>query len=92
MAPEYDGSDFDGLLVLALLVDLFWLEPSTSLASEIRLQGQRFGLSPLDRRRLQWEIDRGEEAEGNRAKRAAAKSPAKPRAAKAKDPRQLLAV
>ena len=69
MSAEFDPSDLHGMLVLAVLVDKFWLEPSTSLAGEIRLQRQCFGLSPIDRRRLQWEIDRGETAEESRQKR-----------------------
>jgi hypothetical protein len=63
MAPEFDESDIHGLYLLASLVDAFWCEPSQALAAEIRLQRQCFGLTPIDRRRLQWEIDRGEEAE-----------------------------
>lgn len=63
MAPEYDDSDIHGLYALAMLVNAFWYEPSTGLASEIRLQRQCFGLSPIDRRRLQWEIEQGERAE-----------------------------
>ena len=31
-------------------------------AAEIRQQGVRFGLSPIDRRRLQWEVEKGEQA------------------------------
>ena len=69
MSGEFDPSDLHGMYVLAMLVDKFWLEPSTSLAAEIRLQRQCFGLSPIDRRRLQWEIDRGEVAEESRSKR-----------------------
>lgn len=71
MSAEFDPSDLHGMFVLAMLVDRFWLEPSTGLAGEIRLQRQCFGLSPIDRRRLQWEIDRGESAEEARGKRKA---------------------
>ena len=63
MAPEYDDSDVHGLFMLAMLVDQYWTQPSAAVAGEIRLQRQCFGLTPIDRRRLQWEIDRGEEAE-----------------------------
>lgn len=89
MAPEFDTADINELLLLAVLVDSFWREPSKELAAEIRLQRQCFGLTPIDRRRLQWEIDRGEEAEERAAKRKAAAAPrsATPR----KDPRKLLA-
>lgn len=69
MAPEYDESDVHGLFMLAMLVDQFWVQPSPALASEIRLQRQCFGLTPIDRRRLQWEIDRGDEAEGRTRQR-----------------------
>src|SRR4051812_18114114 len=62
MAPEYDASDRHGLFVLAVLIDQFWTSPTKELAGEIRLQRQSFGLSPIDRRRLQWEIERGDEA------------------------------
>jgi hypothetical protein len=67
MTSEWLESDRGGLLILADLLDLFWRADSTTakvqLAGEIRLQGQRYGLSPLDRRRLQWEVARGEEAQ-----------------------------
>ena len=63
MASEFVAVDWQGLLMLAELVEAFWRNPTKELASEIRLQRQCFGLTPIDRRRLQWEIGRGEEAE-----------------------------
>jgi hypothetical protein len=51
------------------------------LAGEIRLQRLCFGLSPIDRRRLQWDIDRGDEAEAKTAARKVTR--AKPK----RDPR-----
>jgi hypothetical protein len=69
MASEYLRSDEHGLLLLAELIEAFWREPSTKLASEIRLQGQGFGLTPIDRRRLQWEVQRVEQ-EGQRRRPA----------------------
>lgn len=90
MAPEYDASDLHGLVLLAVLVDEFWKEPSQALAAEIRLQRQCFGLTPIDRRRLQWEIDRGEEAEEKIARRREGTKEAKPSGRRA-DPRALLA-
>lgn len=93
MAPEYDSSDLHGLLLLARLVDAAWNASSPTglkdVMAEIRLQRQCFGLSPIDRRRLQWEIDRGEEAESKTRKRRSSVSP-KP-AGKGEDPRRLLA-
>jgi hypothetical protein len=87
MAPEFDQSDVHGLLILAVLVDGFWVRPHWTAAAEIRLQGQRFGLSPLDRRRLQWEIERVDEAQDKgRKRRQQAATPAETGA----DPRDVL--
>ena len=72
MAAEFDDSDKHGLFTLARLVDAFWTcdAPTTAvkIAAEIRQQGQRFGLSPIDRRRLQWEIEKAEAAEARKPK------------------------
>jgi hypothetical protein len=80
MAPEYEASDVHGLLILAALVDEFWSAPSKEMAAEIRLQRAEFGLSPLARRRLQWEIVRTEDAQHKAAER-------KRRPARSDDPR-----
>lgn len=69
MAPEYDDSDVHGLIMLAVLVDEFWRKPTWTTAAEIRLQRQCFGLTPIDRRRLQWEIEKVDEAQARGAKR-----------------------
>lgn len=89
MAPEYDPSDVHGLYLLAALVDSFWHHPSQVLAAEIRLQRQCYGLSPIDRRRLQWEIERSDEAveKGQRRRTVASEAPAP--TAKS-DPRSVL--
>jgi hypothetical protein len=84
MAPEYDESDRHGLFALAVLVDDFWRTEDPKLrkeiAAEIRQQRQGFGLTPIDRRRLQWEIERVDEAQDRadrrRAGPAAPKTPA----------------
>lgn len=89
MAPEYDESDVHGLFVLAALVDQFWRKPTAGLAGEIRLQRQCFGLTPLDRRRLEWEIDRGEQGAEKTTRRRAASKP-KPVPKGAADPRHAL--
>lgn len=69
MFAEYDETDIEGLIALAHLWDDFWWADSPSarvkLQTEIRMNEVRYGLSPIDRRRLSWEIDRGEEAEAN---------------------------
>ena len=64
MAAKYDDSDQHGLLMLAALIDGLWraktAQDRLAAAAEVRLQGARYGLSPIDRRRLQWEIERAE--------------------------------
>jgi len=94
MAPEYDESDRHGLFALAALIDDFWTAESprdrAALAGEIRLQRQCFGLTPMDRRRLQWEIERTDEAQAKGSARRAKATEAKAPAA-ATDPRRALA-
>jgi hypothetical protein len=95
MAPEYDDSDRHGLIRLAILVDDYWLADNANtrvkVSAEIRMQGQLYGITPLDRRRLQWEIDRGEDAEERTRKRKAAAKPAAPSSNEpVVDPRSLL--
>lgn len=90
MAPEFHDSDRHGLFALAVLVDDFWTAdsalPRSKLAAEIRLQRQCFGLTPMDRRRLQWEIERVDEAVDKGEKRRSATP--KPTSAAA-DPRAV---
>jgi hypothetical protein len=60
MATQWLESDVDALGRLALLWDAYYQKPASLLLAEIRLQEARFGLSPLDRSRLQWEVGRAE--------------------------------
>lgn len=62
MASEYVTADHHGLFRLAVLIDSFWNNPTKGISEEIRLQEQKFGLSPLDRRRLEWTIESAEES------------------------------
>jgi hypothetical protein len=91
MAPEFLKADTHGLFTLAMLEDDFWRSTSVKerreLVAEIRLQRQCFGLSPIDRRRLQWEVERAEQATAKRkppARKPVADTPAPA------DPRLLL--
>lgn len=68
MATQWLPTDVDGLARLAVLWDEFAKEPKVTTLAEIRQQESRFGLSPLDRSRLQWEVARGEEAEKKRTR------------------------
>ena len=65
MSPEYLESDIDGLYVLAALRDDLWKVggADTKLAGEVRLWEARFGLSAIDRRKLQWKPPNPEEPE-----------------------------
>lgn len=79
MAGEYVQADTHRLFAYAVLVDRFWWG-EIELAAEIRLQGQCFGLTPLDRRRLQWEVEKVEQAQKRRPQLPAAQEPRKKRA------------
>jgi hypothetical protein len=70
----------DGLGRLAILWDEFYKEPKATMLAEIRLQEQRFGLSPLDRTRLQWEINKADESERRKPKPIVKRSGTDPRA------------
>jgi hypothetical protein len=76
MAPEFLEADVHGLFMLAELEDAFnradKVKERIELAKEIRLQRQAFGLTPIDRRRLQWEVERTESAQAQRPKKATA--------------------
>lgn len=66
MSTQWLETDVDGLGRLAVLWDEFYKSPDTKVMGEIRLQEQRFGLSPLDRSRLQWEVARADQADRRR--------------------------
>ena len=75
-----------GAYMLAALVDEFWHDPTNAkLAAEIRLQRQCYGLTPIDRRRLQWEIERAEDAQDRGKRRRPAPQPSRQ-----SDPRSVL--
>lgn len=82
MADEWVDADVPGLVALAFLVDEFWRTGNRELAAEIRMQQREYGLSPLSRRSLQWEVIR--------VKRAARQEPAKATPGRTRDPRLRL--
>ena len=88
MAEEYLETDKDDLFLLAELRQAFYraVDPALrqKLAAEIRQQGVRFGLSPIDRRRLQWEIEKGDQAAERTQRRKTSKE------VSGKDPREVL--
>lgn len=86
MASEYLDTDIDGLARLAILIDNYYKVQRKEDLAEIRLQEARFGLSPVDRSRMQWEVLKGEEAEKKR------KPPQMQHKKATKDPRGILGV
>lgn len=60
MAAEYLDADVQGLYRLAVLVDLFWISPTVYRATAIAQQETKYGLSPIDRRRLEWIVEHAE--------------------------------
>lgn len=56
MAPRWIEADIEGLYLVAILRNEFFQRPTSTLGAEIRQQEMRFGLSPIDRRRLDWRI------------------------------------
>ncbi len=95
MVPEWTESDIDALYMAARLMQMLW-EPCTpneakALAGEVRQLLAQCGLTPMSRRSLQWEIERGEEAAASTEKRRAGKAaPAKKTPARP-DPRRARA-
>jgi hypothetical protein len=80
MAAEFTDADLYSLYDLAELWDDYLLATDSDerikLSKEIRIKGQSFGLTPLDRRRLSWEIEKGEQAEmATRARRSRQETP-----------------
>ena len=91
MVPEWTESDIDALFMAARLMQMLWSPDATpneakALAGEIRQLLSQCGLTPMSRRSLQWEIDRGEAAAESTEKRRTRAAPAKKAAAKP-DPR-----
>ena len=88
MASEYLDVHRHGLEAIAELRQQFHTteEPNKLLAlhAEIRQAQRDYGLTPMDLRRLQWEIKRADEG---KPEKATAKPPKK-----SADPRQLLRV
>lgn len=58
MADEYLEADIPGLLILIDLTHNYWQKPTAQKAAELRQQRIAYGLDPMARRRLQWEVAR----------------------------------
>jgi len=62
MAGEYMEADVHGLFRMAVLTQAFLASPSVPVSAELRQLSMQFGLSPIDRRRLQWTVAKSTEA------------------------------
>lgn len=74
MRQEWTQADYIGLCRLIILENKFWRGEGEH--SEIRLSQKDYGLTPLDRRRLEWTIETSEKAKDEGKKRRARTSPA----------------
>lgn len=84
MAKRYLQVDLHGLFVLAELTDQFWHKPSAYLSSEMRARAVAYGLTPLDRNRLDWKIEAPKKPEEEQ------KPAAEVKAREGFDPRKVL--
>ena len=85
MANEFVKADFHGLFRLAMLVDVFYCDPTSKNHAEVRIAQQAYGLTPYDRRRLEWTVEQTEDAKERGAQRR--RSAQMPQHAPHEDPR-----
>ena len=92
MSAEYHESDRHQIVVLAMLMDDFFTAESRTMrkeiSGEIRQHRTAFGMTPYDRRKLEWTIESAEEAKDrgkHRRQRGSAATPAS-----VADPRNVL--
>ena len=72
MRYEFVRGDLPALFRLVLMVDHYWWNAEEGVqalntAKEIRLMEREFGLTPLSRRRLEWQVATAEEAQDRHA-------------------------
>lgn len=79
MSSEYGETDLQQLFQVALLVQDFWTAPDAKSRNEARLRIEKaeadFGLTPLARRRLEWQIEQTEDSKAKGTKRRASATP-----------------
>lgn len=56
-ASAFTGTDWQRLQMLAPLVDAYWMEPSTKLLAEIRLNESLLGATHVDRMRARIKVE-----------------------------------
>lgn len=92
MSAEFLAVDLRALEILVVLENDFWTAGTAkerqAAATEIRLQRKDFGLTPYDRRRLEWTIEEADAAQ-DRGRQRRARQGVK-QASGAADPRRAL--
>lgn len=94
MSSEYHISDRHQLIVLAVLYDEFFrtddLSPNQrkALSEEIRHHRTPFGMTPYDRRKLEWTIELAEDSKDKGSQRRQRQGSVQPKASD--DPRRAL--
>lgn len=83
---EFMRADLGALFRLVMLVDQYWKTRSLAVAKEIRLLEREFGLTPLSRRRLEWQAAQSEEAKDRHELRRSRRA----RIIDGDDPREVL--
>lgn len=93
MSPEWDDSDIHNVVICALLYNDVWRAETAKerkdAAAEFRLQRKDLGLTPYDRRRLEWAFEQADGAKAQGEARRKGQVSAQPAAAH--DPRLALA-
>lgn len=91
MSPEWDDSDVHNVYILAALYDDIWRAETAKdrkeAAGEYRLQRKDLGLTPYDRRRLEWTIESADEAKDRGNQRRSRGSASTERKTPPTDPR-----
>lgn len=94
MSSEYHESDRHQVIVLAMLMDDFFTAETrgqrTNISAEIRQHRTAFGMTPYDRRRLEWTIEQAEGAKDSGAARRERRGSPQPKAGS--DPRAALSI
>jgi hypothetical protein len=98
MRQEFVDADLEVITRMLMLNEAIFeafeagdLRLMVNLQAEMRQQEMRFGLTPIDRRRLQWTIEQGEAAEEKTTQRRKARAAKSGPKAVQSDPRELLA-
>lgn len=74
-AEQYLTVDQHGLYRVAVLMDLFWKTGDPKVSAEIRLAGEKYGQSPLDRVKLRWETGKTDDADRRRGSKKPSATP-----------------